>query len=122
MTTSTPLRTLVAALSLFLLVPAQPGFASKVGALGTRASGFAAQGAADPQRLFQERCAPCHGDDVQSAGNRAKAPSLSEIRQRGVSPLAVIRMIEGPGVMSQHARGWTADDRQRVAEWMTGQT
>jgi polyvinyl alcohol dehydrogenase (cytochrome) len=75
------------------------------------------------QRLFEDRCFSCHGDVTRigpnaNAGARP-APSFGDIRAR-LSPQAVFRAIDGTGIMAVHTKGWTTDDRRRIAEYVTG--
>jgi polyvinyl alcohol dehydrogenase (cytochrome) len=71
--------------------------------------------------MFQERCSACHTDNL-SSGTQTKAPALSDMRRRGIAARSVMRMLDTRGgVMAPHARGWTDDDKQRVAEWLAGQ-
>src|SRR5262245_14705186 len=69
------------------------------------------------QQLFQRTCAACHDDALAPAQG---APPLSDMRKRQITAAAVMRMIEEGGRMAMHASGWTAADRQRVAEWIAG--
>ncbi len=78
---------------------------------------------ASAQRLFIDRCSQCHDDGDNPAPNAnagaRPAPKLAELRMRQ-SPEAVYRMIDGAGLMAPHTTGWSADDRRRVAEFITG--
>ncbi len=77
---------------------------------------------ASPQRLFIDRCSQCHDDGENPAPNAnaasTKAPKLVDLRPKLAE--AVYRLIDGAGIMAPHTKGWNADDRRRVAEWITG--
>lgn len=77
---------------------------------------------ASAQRLFIDRCSQCHDDGenpAPSANTGARpAPILNALRVKTAE--AVFRMMDGAGLMAPHTKGWSADDRRRVAEFITG--
>src|SRR5262245_59222066 len=75
-----------------------------------------------PEQLFRERCVSCHVDDTAPSANASPdhaAPPLVDLRTRQI-PEAVFRQIDIGGRMYPNARGWSRDDKRRVAEWITG--
>jgi polyvinyl alcohol dehydrogenase (cytochrome) len=107
-------RARVVGAALLLLGAAPAGARAQLATLGMNA----------PQ-LFQQRCSQCHADGVRPAPNAndaaRPAPPLDELRARQ-SPEAVYRMIDGSGLMAVHTRDWSADDKRKVAEFVTGKT
>jgi polyvinyl alcohol dehydrogenase (cytochrome) len=82
----------------------------------------AAQSAADPEQMFRDRCAACHGSTTASDTAASKAPSLVDMRKRAVQARGVMRLLDiRGGLMAPHARGWSDAEKQRVAEWIAGQ-
>lgn len=79
-----------------------------------------AQNAPDGARLFQARCAACHGDDARLPAGAHTPPPLSEWRKRSVPASFVLNMIGEGGIMAAYAKGWSAAERQLVAEWVAG--
>ncbi|MGE3578002.1 MAG: PQQ-binding-like beta-propeller repeat protein [Vicinamibacterales bacterium] len=77
---------------------------------------------ASAQRLFIDRCSQCHDDGenpapAANAGARP-APALNALRSKTAE--AVFGMMDGAGLMAPHTKGWSVDDRRRVAEYITG--
>ena len=76
---------------------------------------------ASAQRLFIDRCSSCHDDGENPAPNATAgarpAPPLAALR--GKSAEAVFGAMSGAGLMAPHAKDWSADDRRRVAEFIT---
>lgn len=77
---------------------------------------------ASAQRLVIDRCSQCHDDGENPApganSGARPAPALSVLR--GKSAEAVFGMMDGAGLMAPHTKGWSTDDRRRVAEFITG--
>jgi polyvinyl alcohol dehydrogenase (cytochrome) len=72
--------------------------------------------------MFIDRCSQCHDDGENPApdanSGARPAPKLAELRARQ-SPEAVFRIMHGAGLMAPHTKGWSTDDRRRVAEFIT---
>ncbi|PLR91948.1 cytochrome c551 [Bacillus sp. T33-2] len=71
-------------------------------------------GAGDPEKLYEQKCAACHGGDLEGANG----PKLSDVGSR-LSKEEIEQVIEkGQGAMPP--KQLEGEDASAVAEWLAG--
>ncbi|WP_147534100.1 cytochrome c551 [Bacillus marasmi] len=74
-----------------------------------------AGGAADPEKLFSQKCSSCHGADLKGGGGGA-FPDLTAVGSRLSKEEIETVILEGKGSMPKGQL--TGGDATAVAEWL----